>query len=182
MKKQQGFTLIELIIVIVILGILAVTVAPKFLDLQGDAKKSTLEGVKGALAAANSTIYAKSAIEGENSNAYAATCNDTGTDETCSVNGVGTNYGYIAAASSANIGNAMDIDTRNDWVVTAGTGSTAASAAPLEGYFAITPKGYTADFKGDNTAAVVAKECFVLYKQAASTSAAPTIEVKSGGC
>ena len=33
--KQEGFTLIELIVVIVILGILAVTAAPKFIDLQG---------------------------------------------------------------------------------------------------------------------------------------------------
>ncbi|WP_219592386.1 prepilin-type N-terminal cleavage/methylation domain-containing protein, partial [Aeromonas salmonicida] len=37
MKKQAGFTLIELVIVIIILGILAVTAAPKFLNLQGDA-------------------------------------------------------------------------------------------------------------------------------------------------
>ena len=39
MKKQAGFTLIELVIVIIILGILAVTAAPKFLNLQDDAKK-----------------------------------------------------------------------------------------------------------------------------------------------
>lgn len=40
MKKQAGFTLIELVIVIIILGILAVTAAPKFLNLQDDARKS----------------------------------------------------------------------------------------------------------------------------------------------
>ena len=49
MKNNQGFTLIELVVVIVILGILAATAAPKFIDLTGDATEATLKGVKGAL-------------------------------------------------------------------------------------------------------------------------------------
>lgn len=51
-KTQQGFTLVELIIVIVILGILAVTAAPRFLNFQGDAKVSVLRGIEGSLRAA----------------------------------------------------------------------------------------------------------------------------------
>lgn len=51
MKKHAGFTLIELVVVIVILGILAVTVAPRFLNLQDDAKVARLEGMRGAIAA-----------------------------------------------------------------------------------------------------------------------------------
>ncbi|MDW3189737.1 type II secretion system protein, partial [Vibrio sp. Vb0932] len=43
MKKQTGFTLIELVVVIVILGILAVTAAPRFLNLQNDAREARLE-------------------------------------------------------------------------------------------------------------------------------------------
>ncbi|GHY14243.1 MSHA biogenesis protein MshA [Vibrio cholerae] len=46
MKRQGGFTLIELVVVIVILGILAVTAAPRFLNLQGDARKASLQGLK----------------------------------------------------------------------------------------------------------------------------------------
>ncbi|ACJ27327.1 MSHA pilin protein MshA [Shewanella piezotolerans WP3] len=49
MNKQNGFTLIELVVVIIILGILAVTAAPKFINLQGDARVSTLQGMKAAI-------------------------------------------------------------------------------------------------------------------------------------
>lgn len=63
-NKQQGFTLIELVIVIVILGILAVTAAPKFLNIQGDAQASTVKAMSGSMKAASDMIKAKALIAG----------------------------------------------------------------------------------------------------------------------
>ncbi|CAJ1855766.1 MULTISPECIES: prepilin-type N-terminal cleavage/methylation domain-containing protein [Aeromonas] len=64
MKKQAGFTLIELVIVIIILGILAVTAAPKFLNLQDDARKAAADGVKASLQSSSQLVYSKAAILG----------------------------------------------------------------------------------------------------------------------
>ena len=106
MKKQAGFTLIELVIVIIILGILAVTAAPKFLNLQEDAKKAAADGVFSGVSSAMQLVYSKSAIEGEER----AGKTSTPAPFVVSAGGVvATHYGYPAAASDG-IEKAISLD------------------------------------------------------------------------
>ncbi|MCG9713100.1 type II secretion system GspH family protein [Shewanella insulae] len=120
MNKQKGFTLIELVVVIIILGILAVTAAPKFINLQSDARVSALQGVKGALQGANSLYYSKAVLAGiEKTAATAADSNATPPTTGTVVEGVTLNYGYIQA-TQAEIAAALEI-TASDWTFTAVT-------------------------------------------------------------
>ena len=126
MQKQQGFTLIELVVVIIILGILAVTAAPKFINLQGDARASSLAGMRGAIQGANTLVYSKAALAGVEGEAADNLDIGTGPD-------VAIVYGYVAATEAA-LEAALDVtfDLGSDGEATAATISDPASDWILE--------------------------------------------------
>jgi len=73
-QRQTGFTLIELITVIVILGALSVIALPRFIDLQDEAEQAATDGVAGSLAAASATNLA-AALAGDTAATTVTNCN-----------------------------------------------------------------------------------------------------------
>ncbi len=68
-NKQQGFTLIELVMVIVILGILSAFAFPKFANLSGNARLASLNGALGAVKSSSAIVHAKALVLNQTSGA-----------------------------------------------------------------------------------------------------------------
>ncbi|SHI05578.1 prepilin-type N-terminal cleavage/methylation domain-containing protein [Ferrimonas marina] len=168
MKQQRGFTLIELVVVIVILGILAVYAAPKFINLQTDARAATLDGMSGALKGANSLVYSKAAIAG----VEGTDCSDATSACTIAIDNATTPttvvpvFGYVQGAV-ADVTAILDIDTTNEW------GVAVPDAAVSSADIIIYPQ---------QIAPTTSAKCFLEYTQPSAAGDLPVYDVVSTNC
>ncbi|MDV6327876.1 type II secretion system protein [Idiomarina sp. Sol25] len=181
MRNQKGFTLIELIIVIVVLGILAVTAAPQFINFSSDARASALKGMEGSIKGATQLTYSKAAVEGKESAA---------SGESISVKGntVDLVYGY-PAASGTGIINAVDgsFDTNlsADWVYEEGTQDDGSGGTEPSGEIfiaqssSVTGSGSGGDYASGD---IASSNCYLTYKVASSSEPATVAVSEDSGC
>ena len=187
MKRQSGFTLIELVVVIVILGILAATAAPKFMNLQGDARISALNGLKGAVKSAVSMTYSKAILKGIEKTPSGATVCSTGSaasTDACSGDEIDLVYGRPAATENGLI-KALDIEAAeveatadaNDTSVEWNYFVSGDSIVIFSSSGGLAPKDQKV-----KTGEQEADGCNLVYKKSAGETAAPEVTVTTKKC
>jgi len=168
-RQNKGFTLIELIIVIVILGIIAVVAAPRFINVSGDAKIATLEGMGGAIISASQLVYAKAIVQGVDKLATGYV--DLDGDGTSDIE---TRFGYPSGSRENGVSKVMDSNFSTEW-----TWST--NYARTRFYLTTAAVGGRSNIYVNFTH-ISPTNCYLIYDRAASLGASPSIEYVTTGC
>ncbi|MGF1763934.1 pilus assembly FimT family protein [Aliivibrio kagoshimensis] len=170
MKKTEGFTLIELVVVIVILGILAVTAAPKFLNLQNDAKAADIKGAAGSISSAAQLAHSKAVILNQEN------------DPMYSLDGYGyLTYGY-PIIENGGLETFLDMDMKmasldHDWVW-AGYNTGGTVADPDYRVITLSSLFSTAPTRDE----IIATNCYVKYTTAMEVNGSYKVETFTDGC
>lgn len=168
--KQNGFTLVELILVIIILGALAVVAAPRFIDVSSDANLASIKGMKSVLDSASDLVYARSEIRGVAQDVSANI--DIDSDGT---NDVMVVFGYPTDDLNTGITQAMGLDFEEQW-------AWAILTSPQR--LALTTANLSQTGAGaqtDNTN-ITNSNCYLTYQAPNSAGNQPNIELITTGC
>jgi MSHA pilin protein MshA len=162
-RAQTGFTLVELVTVILILGVLAAVALPRYADLQGKAREAKVKGVLGSVKAASALVKATAMANGVSCGAASGT--------TASLEGttVALNHCYPQALGSLTTGifGASNVAAADSWVIdtTNAGGATAGTIVQINLSDATTPAS-----------------CSISYTSATNATTPPSITATTSGC
>lgn len=188
---RKGFTLIELVAVIVILGVLAVVAAPRFLNLQQSARSSVLDGVASAMEGVITQVNAKAAIAGltpSNSNPTAGTGSSAQDDYIIDF-GIGRVEVDWATLCPESVGESADGLTMLDFL-TLSTNDNFTSAIGNRHTVIGYEHNFSAQDLGSNNIEVLPQGCYVIYDSFGGRAGATcptegcvcTVRVENSGC